>query len=451
MDKWMNTANLIRFEILQRREEGCEVKAVSDRFIQLSGKGPEILDMKAVPIIMDMGDKEAELQLLFEDLEKLESAKSFPYVEPSTLESIRAERPDGPRRMELSLTSDQIQNRINGAWLGRSAGCALGKPVEGWPKKKIDDLLKFAGALPLDDYIPNVPEYEDGYHKLRLIDCTRGNICYMARDDDMDYTILGLHILEKSGLDFTTENVADIWLDMMPYNLVYTAERVAYRNLVNNLEPPQSAMYQNPYREWIGAQIRADMWGYVCPGWPEKAAELAFRDAAVSHVKNGIYGEMFVAAMLAAAFVTSDVDEIINIGLSEIPAKCRLTEAVHDTVEWCKQSDGWEQVWEKINEKYGHYSGVHTINNAALVVMAMIMGGQDYEAVIVAAVRGGWDTDCNGATAGSVCGMMLGAEALPAKWVGVLNDRIFSAVRGFNECKISELAKRSYQIARKVM
>jgi len=190
--------------------------------------------------------------------------------------------------------------------------------------------------------------------------------------------------------------------------LVYTAERIAYRNLVNNLWPPQSATYHNPCREWIGAQIRADIWGYVSPGWPEKAAEFAFRDAAISHVKNGIYGEMFVAAILATAFVASDVEEVIRIGLSEIPRNCRLAEAVQDTVDWSKELISWEQVWNKINEKYEHYHPVHTINNAALVVMGLMFGQRDYETSIVVAVRGGWDTDCTGATAGSVCGMMLG-------------------------------------------
>ncbi|MBA7578929.1 hypothetical protein ES708_20795 [subsurface metagenome] len=149
--------------------------------------------------------------------------------------------------------------------------------------------------------------------------------------------------------------------------------------------------------------------------------------------------------------MTSDVEEVIKVGLSEIPANCRLAEAVRDTVEWSKELSNWEQVWTKINEKYGHYHVVHTINNAALVVMGLMAGQGNYETSIVVAVRGGWDTDCNGATAGSVCGMMLGADALPGKWVGVLNDRLISAVRGFSECKISELAKRSYEIAKKVM
>jgi len=354
--------------------------------------------------------------------------------------------------VKLNLTDTQVLDRIHGAWLGRAAGCALGKPVEGWQKNRIDSYLQFARALPLNDYLPLVDGHPDGL-KLHphCVDCTRDRISYMARDDDMDYTILGLHILERYGLDFTPGSVAETWLVRLPYHLVYTAERAAYRNLVNNLWPPKSATYRNPFREWIGAQIRADIWGYVSPGWPEKAAELAFRDATISHVKNGIYGEMFVAAMLAAAFVTSDAEEIIRIGLSEIPENCRLAEAVQNTIEWSKKLTDWESVWAKINEKYGHYHGVHTINNAALVVMGLMVAQRDYETSIVVAVRSGWDTDCNGATAGSVCGMMLGADALPEKWVGVLNDRLISAVMGFNECKISDLAQRSHEIARKAI
>ena len=428
--------DLVRYEIVQRREEGCDVEAIEERVEHALRRSD--------------GLQGVELDAILGDLESLQPAEPFSYVEPSTLDEIRAERPDGPRRMELNLTDTQMPDRIHGAWLGRAAGCALGKPVEGWDKGQIDSYLQFAGALPLNDYIPLVDGHPEG-RKPRLPDCTRGMIRYMARDDDMDYTILGLHVLEQHGVDFTSRNVANSWLSRLSYYLVYTAERAAYRNLVNNLWPPESATYHNPYREWIGAQIRADSWGYAAPGWPEKAAEFAFRDAAVSHVKNGIYGEMLVAAMLAAAFVTSDVEEIIQIGLSEIPTKCRLAEAVRDTVQWSKELPNWEQVWAKINEKYGHYSGVHTINNAALVVMALMAGQRDYETSIVVAVRGGWDTDCNGATAGSICGMILGADALPEKWVGVLNGRLVSAVRGYSECKISDLAKRSHEIAKKVI
>ena len=40
-----------------------------------------------------------ELYTVLQDLESLQPAESFPYVEPSTLDEIRAERPDGPRRI----------------------------------------------------------------------------------------------------------------------------------------------------------------------------------------------------------------------------------------------------------------------------------------------------------------------------------------------------------------
>ena len=263
----------------------------------------------------------------------------------------------------------------------------------------------------------------------------------------MDYPILGLLALEDHGADLSSRHMANAWLNRLPYQLVYTAESVAYRNFVNRLWPPESAIWRNPFREWIGAQIRADIFGYVSPGWPEKAAELAFRDASISHVKNGIYGEMLMAAMLAASFVTDDVEEIVGIGLSEIPAKCRLAEAVHDTVGWCRELSDWERVWERISEKYGHYHGVHTINNAALVVMGLFFGANDFENGIVVTVRGGWDTDCTGATVGSILGAKFGAEALPEKWIGVLSDRVMSCVRDCNDNRISELAERTHRVA----
>ena len=421
---------LIKAELIQRREEGCQLEDIEPRI-------SDALERKA---------SDEEFHALYEELMALPIPESSAYIEPSTLEQIHAQRPHGPRRFDCNLDDDQLYNRIYGAWLGRAAGCALGKPVEGWPKARIDGYLAEMGIEQLDDYIP--------FHEKKipsiLKTSTRGNIAYMDRDDDMDFPILGLLALERKGHDFSARTMAHIWLEYMPFSTLYTAENVAYRNFVMSLWPPESASFRNPFREWIGAQIRADIFGYVAPGNPEKAAHLAFFDASISHEKNGIYGEMFVAAMLAAAFVVDDIEEIIAIGLSEIPQNSRLTEAVKDTLAWCQQETDWEHIWQKIHDKYGHYHGVHTVNNAALVVMGLMLGAQDYEKGITTTVRAGWDTDCTAATVGSILGVMRGADGLPEKWIEVFNDRLVSAVRTENENRISDLAKRTLVVAKEL-
>ena len=424
--------NIIKAELKQMREQGCNTQEIEIRILES---------------INNENCEDSEFISLYEELMSLPVDPSFTFDEPSTLEEIKALRPDARRHFErarngVPLDSDTLYDCVYGAWLGRAAGCALGKPVEGWPKARIDKYLKEAGALPLDNYLPYIKKQMSQIQ----IPSSRDNIEYMDRDDDMDFTILGLLALEHAGADISARSIANMWISKMPFAKVYTAERAAYRNFTQSIWPPKSAVHRNPFREYIGAQIRADIFGYVAPGLPERAAQLAFTDASISHKKNGIYGEMFVAAMIAAAFITDKAEEIIAAGLGEIPANCRLAGAVRDTLCWCKQESDWEVVWGKIYNHYGHYHTVHTINNAALVVMGVYYGCKDFELGIVSSVRAGWDTDCNGATVGSILGIVFGAKALPHKWVGVLNNRLISAVSGETDNQISDLAQRTVQL-----
>ncbi len=384
----------------------------------------------------------------YAEVEKLKAPRSLA-KEPSELAAIKKLRPRGPRRISKSIGA-KAQDRILGAWLGRCVGCQIGKPVEGMPRDKIVKLLKKTKAWPLDDYVPfDAASFKHSWYRHDRSHF-RGNIQRMKRDDDIDYTILGLAILEQYGPKFTTTNVAVKWLESLQYHQVYTAERIAYRNLVGRVPISQVGGYRNPYREWIGAYIRADGFGYMTPGWPEKGAEFAHRDSFLSHRGNGIYGEMFFAAALSAALVEEDIERVLEIGLSEIPAECRLAEAVKQTMEWCKADTDWEKTFAKIEKEYGHYNWVHTINNAAIVIMGLMHGKGNLGVTAGIAVMGGWDTDCNGATAGSVLGAMLGAKRLPKKLVDPLNDTIDSIVLGFTESKISDLAQRTVVQARKI-
>jgi len=433
----LDLSEILSDELVQRREDGYDVSALEQEVAQAVAGGTD-----------------AERARLYDLLDQTTRRDGWPYDEPSTLAEIRASLPPAPALPELTLSENGLRDRLRAAWLGRCAGCNLGKPVEGWDRADIRQYLEAAHAYPLDNYFPKLEAPPDGRERnwrelhRSWAETTRGNIRFMPRDDDIDYTILGLYILETYGFDFGPQNVAQTWLSHMPFLTTYTAERAAYRNLVYGLQPPETATYRNPYREWIGAQIRADMWGYVSPGQPRRAADLGYRDAILSHTQNGIYGEMWAAALIASCFVAPDMRTALEWSLAEVPPRSRLVEAVRDVMEMHARGLDWETARDEMQTRfYGHYSFVHTVNNAAVLAAALLWGEGDYTRTIGLAVQGGWDTDCNGATAGSAFGAMHGTRALPGYWIEPLNDLIRSAVFGFDNSRISDLAERTLALA----
>ncbi len=427
-------------EWLQCMDEGREV----------SGFKPLVDEIKS----MDPNDPEREIKALelYEKMNAVSVASDFKYVEPSEIGQIKLARPQKAMNALLggTLSKEELFDKVHGAWLGRCSGCLLGQPVEGWKRSRIRGLLEETGNVPLHYYVSN-----DVDDKIKEKYAMNPNSSWINRiecapiDDDLNYTIIGLKTLEKSGVNFTSNDIAETWLDSLPLFGLCTAERVAYRNLSNLIFPPMSAEYRNPYRELIGAQIRADIFGYVNPGHPESAADMAWRDAAVTHTKNGIYGEMFVAAMLAAAAVLNNTKDIVEAGLSQIPENCRLSEQINELLRWHEEGVSWEKVIENVHERYRddvEHDWVHVIPNAVLVCAGLLYGGLDYAKSMEITLLGGLDTDCNCATLGSILGMVLGAKGLPSKWISPLNDTLKSSVMDFEKVKISDLAKRTVEI-----
>jgi ADP-ribosylglycohydrolase len=263
-------------------------------------------------------------------------------------------------------------------------------------------------------------------------------------DDDLNYTVVALRILKSHGREFTPDDVLATWARCLPFGAVCTAEKMAYRNYVMGLRYPETARTANEYCEWIGAQIRADLYGYVSPGQPAEAARMAFSDAAASHVANGIYGAMWVAAALAVAFHEDDPETIVLRALEQVPRGSRFAEHMRATVDAARaHGEDFEQTFEDIERRLGHYHCVHTVNNACVVAAALMHGGHDFGKVITIAVMGGLDTDCNGATAGSIAGAMLGRERLPGRWVDVFNDTLHSSVSGYQRVAVTELVEET--------
>ena len=427
----LDLREMVADEIIQRRESGYLVEGLSPSE-----------DVLAVAT-------DDELRGHLEALAGAARSPDWAYEEPSALEAIEAEQPPEPARARLGLDERGLQDRILGAWLGRCAGCTLGKPVENWPRADIQRYLQDVGAYPIEDYLPPPVPLPEGLPAFNEAwpESTRGRVSGVPRDDDVDYTILGLHVLEVHGLDFATEDVAGQWLSLLPFQKVYTAERAAYRNLILGLRPPDTATHVNPYREWIGAQIRADAFAYACPGSPVSAARLAFKDARLSHTANGIYGEMWAAALVAACFAETSMPAALDSAIAVVPARSRLAEALTGVRTMHEHGHSWVAARDELERRYGMLSPVHTINNAAVVAASLLWGEGDFTRTIGLAVQSGWDTDCNGATAGSAYGAMHGAGSLPVHWIDPFEDQVRSALFGFDGARISDLAARTARLA----
>ncbi|MBM7565220.1 ADP-ribosylglycohydrolase family protein [Paenibacillus sacheonensis] len=458
MAGWDSLFALVKEEVKQRGEEGCSVEGFAER-------------------VQAAGEDEAELMKLYRELMALPIAADFPYSEPSELEDIRAQRPAAVAVASPAWTDAQWLDKFNGAWLGRAAGCALGKPLEAGPfmngsggrsgAENVKLWFEGANAWPIQGYTPieseSVKQYPDLHIAMWCKDSTREHIRFMETDDDIRYTVLGLAMLEERGTAFDSWDVGKMWHNRLSYGQVCTAETQAYLNfarITSHMRYQKDKFtaedkdwvrtYLNPYREWIGAQIRVDGYAYGAAGNPDLAAELAWKDSSFSHIKNGIYGAMFCAAMIAAAFVETDVRRIVDIGLGVIPANSRLASDIKLAIEIAESTNGQVELTQRIWDAFCHYDAVHTNNNAALCAAALIYSGGDYEKGITTAVLGGWDTDCNGATVGSILGAMLGGSALPSSWTAPLNDQLYAAVNGFHPIAISECARRSYEVFRKL-
>ncbi|MGI5817443.1 MAG: ADP-ribosylglycohydrolase family protein [Armatimonadota bacterium] len=426
---------LARDEIIQLRQEGCDTTVLEELLEACEGAADSYV--------------QGRLTDLFEMARRMRPGPDFPYDEPSDLAGIREAAPkDAERWTGEGLAEDWVRDRLTGAWLGRCVGCMMGKPVEGKTRGEIELILRAADAYPLEDYFPVVETPPEGVSYSPASDpCLAPNIDRAVRDDDTDYTVLGLMLMEEHGPDFSPGDVAHAWLSRLPFLSTYTAERAAMRNLINELPPPETARWMNPYREWIGAQIRADGLAYCAPGQPELAATWCHRDASISHTKNGIYGEMFFGALIAAALGAEHLEACIQRALAEIPENCRLASAVRTCVEWCAEDGSWEDTWKRIMADWGDYHAVHTINNALLCVMALLHGKGDVRRSIAIAVMSGLDTDCNGATVGSVLGALRGSQAIPVDLAAPLSNTLETALSGVTRLSISDLVERSVAVA----
>ena len=391
-----------------------------------------------------------QLNHSLENIKKLDINEELSKCEPNSLSEILSLRPIGPRKLWKSIDPAEYADKLEGAFLARMAGCTLGAIVEFWSVEHMERWAKYTGqSFPPTDYWEMTKYPNDlRYDKSDFISYTRAAIDKVPVDDDITYTLLGLLIAEDFGIDFTTEDVGNAWLKYLPY--ACTAEDVALKNLKAKIPALEAADVNNPYCQWIGADIRSDAFAYMAPAYPEKAAKMAYYDAYLSHRRNGIYGEMYFAACQSAAFAVDHPIDALKIGLTEIPAECSLAKDIKWALEFGENIKDYKEARAAVDERFKGMSGVHTNNNACLTIFGLMIGGTDVTKVLSETVAMGLDNDCTAATAGSIVGAIVGKKGIPEHWYKNFNNTVDSYLTEVEEMKIDDVLSRFSCQAEKV-
>ncbi|WP_369187104.1 ADP-ribosylglycohydrolase family protein [Streptomyces sp. R08] len=441
---WVQPEDLLGHELRQAAQDGREPSAIAARWRAAGGaEAPERAG--ASPELPSR-----YLRLLAEDLldELADLPSGLADQEPTDLARIKALCPNWPA---AQATSPPRPALFEAAWLGRAVGCLLGKPVEKITLDGIRRLARATGNWPLTTYftargVPADLLAAHPWNRRSAPTSLAENIDGMPEDDDLNYPLLNLLLLQRHGRDFTTADVAKLWLDELPAGRTFTAERIAYRNLLTGLEPPRTARHRNPFREWIGALIRADVHGWTNPGNPGAAAEQAHRDATLTHTANGVYAAMFTAAVIATATTGAhDIHTCLRTGLTVVPPGSRLARAIHHALQLARKHRDFDDVVDELHATYGPtHHWVHAIPNTALITAALTHADGDFTGSICRAVSGGWDTDSNGATVGGIAALVADT-ALPDRWTAPLKNRLATSVGDFNGIGFDTLARLTHQ------
>lgn len=446
---WAQPEDLVPAEFAALREQGVaesELTPIEQRWA--SAGGSTVLAPSGASTTPASAELRALARAVLDELHDLQRPSDD---EPDEWDAIAALLPDAP-----ALPTTTALVRMRGAWAGRAAGCLLGKPVEKIPREGIEQIARATGNWPIRTYftaqgLPAEIAERWPWNRRSAPTSLVENIDGMPEDDDLNFPILALDLLERHGGRLTTDDIAQAWLASLPAGRVFTAERAAYRNILDARPVPETATHLNPFREWIGALIRADVHGWAHPGDVRAAARSAWLDARLSHTRNGIYGEIWVAALCAASIVVETADDALDAADAAVPPASRLAAAVRLGRETGRAlSSGTltlDAALDALHDEFAGMHWVHTLNNAALIACAVQAHGADFGQAIALAVAGGWDTDSAGATVGSVVGGLIGADAIDAAWTAPLRDSIATSMPGGAERSIRELAERTLRLS----
>ncbi len=271
-----------------------------------------------------------------------------------------------------------------GGWLGKNIGGTLGGPWEGHTSPL---LLYYYDPIP-KEAMPN---------------------------DDFELQLVWLDMLQKNGIYLKPADFVRHWQDHTRY---YISEYfMGQRNMALGLVPPVTGAFNNWWISGMGATIRSEIWGMIAPGMPDIAAAYAYLDASTDHSEDGLYGEVFFAALESHAYVESDIRKLILKGLEFVPAHSVIQKVVAMVLEELDKSRELRSLRHLLCAEFAHPTDfTYAPLNVGFTVLGLLSSNM-YGDILCNTVNCGYDTDCTGATAGSVLGIMHGASNTPEHWL----------------------------------
>lgn len=331
----------------------------------------------------------------------------------------------------IDLASPEIYDKVYGCWMGKNCGGTLGTPLE----KGIGE------PEPFDVW---------WYPKLQ-----EGGI----PNDDLEMQLVWLKAFEEHGAALNAQDLAQYWLNHIGYN--WDEYGWARMNLRLGLHPPISGNYNNWFVDCMGCPIRSEIFACVAPGLPRLAVRYAYEDAIVDHAGGeSVYGEMFNTAIEASAFLVSDLNELLDIGRSYVKDGTRTAAAVDAARKAHRDGLDWKAARKRVLEATPHYNSQYSPINMGFQAIGLLYG-KDFAESLCIAVNCGYDTDCTGATVGSILGIIDGYRKLPKKWVEPLGDTIATneSWGGLKNCAVGpnpipktlkDLTQRTLALAQKI-
>lgn len=355
----------------------------------------------------------AKLYNLLSNAKKIEGHPYWDYKIYESFEQYSASV-SFPKTSKPAFGYEELFEKIHAGWIAQIAGACIGTIIEGYSTDKLREAF---GEI--RDYLRKPSTY----------------------NDDILFEIAFLEAFTRKGYSVTSEDIALEWVGRIQYT--WSAEEVAMRNLKAGVFPPQSGFFNNPWREWIGAQMRGSVCGLAAPGDPYMAAKLAWTDGCISHHNNGILGEVFNALLVSLAFSMSDIREITKTAISLIPVDSEYYSVVKYAWDSCLKYGSWESAWKDCEERFKEYNWIHAYPNAAAEVISLYFSQNSFDECMYIIAMEGQDVDCSAGQIATIFGILYGYSGIDHRWTDPIGDQLDTLVRGYEDTSISAIAKQN--------